>query len=72
MRRDLFREITAGIPKMGDHRQEQILLGRIPGMSDFTDPEHGVVTYVNVEHRWYLVYFERLGFSCGYKFDDAV
>ena len=35
-----------------------------------SDPEPCVVTYVNYQHRWYEVYFERLGFYCGYKFDD--
>ena len=71
MRRDLLREIDKDIPRVGDRRQESFYTRTTHGVYELSPPEPCTVIYVNLEHRWYSVYFERLGFACGYKFDDA-
>lgn len=58
------------IPQVGDRRMESFIVKDINAPYKLSDPEPCVVTYVNYQHRWYEVYFERLGFCCGYKFDD--
>ena len=68
MRRNLLREIDE-IPKVGERRMEQYIIFGAYGCS-LSAPEPCVVTYVNYRHRWYEVYFERLGYSCGYKFHE--
>lgn len=57
------------IPQVGDRRMEPFIGKGIYTPCKLSDPEPCVVTYVNDQHRWYEVYFERLGFCCGYKFD---
>ena len=58
------------LPKVGDHRIESFTLRTPHGAYIPSPPEPCIVTYVNYGHRWYEVYFERLGFCCGFKFDD--
>lgn len=58
------------IPQVGDRRMESFIRKGICTPCKLSDPEPCVVTYVNYQHRWYEVYFERLGFCCGYKFTE--
>ena len=58
------------LPKVGDRRLESFLIRTINGVYIPSPPEPCTVIYVNQRHRWYQVYFERLGFCCGFKFDD--
>ena len=58
------------VPQVGDRRMESFIRRDLYAPCKLSDPEPCVVTYVNYQHRWYEVYFERLGFYCGYKFDD--
>lgn len=58
------------IPSVGDRRFESFLVRTLHGAYVLSPPEPCVVTYVNRMHRWYEVRFERMGFCCGFKFDD--
>ena len=58
------------IPKVGDRLMASFTVKGDYTSCKLSDPEPCIVTYVNYQHRWYEVYFERFGFYCGYKFDD--
>ena len=58
------------IPQVGDRRMESFIVKDVNAQYKLSDLEPCVVTYVNYQHHWYEVYFERQGFCCGFKFDD--
>ena len=58
------------IPAVGDRRFESYLVRVTGGTYILSPPEACTVTYVNYQHRWYEVYFERVGLYCGFKFDE--
>ena len=57
------------IPQVGDRRMESFIRRGDYKNSEESNPEPCIVTEVNCAHRWYRVYFERLGFYGTYKFD---
>ena len=57
------------IPQVGDRRMESFIRRGDYKNSEESNPESCIVTEVNHTHRWYRVYFERLGFYGTYKFD---
>lgn len=59
------------VPQVGDRRMESFITRGDNTPCKLSNPEPCVVTYVNYQHRWYEVYFERFGFRSGYKFDDS-
>lgn len=58
------------IPQVGDRRIESFIRRGDYKNSEESNPEPCVVTEVHRAHRWYRVYFERLGFYGSYKFND--
>lgn len=58
------------IPQVGDRRMESFIRRGDYKNCEESNPEPCIVTEVHHAHRWYRVYFERLGFYASYKFDD--
>ena len=58
------------IPQVGDRRIESFIRRGNYKNSEASQLEPCVVTEIHHAHRWYRVYFERLGFYGTYKFDD--
>ena len=58
------------IPQVGDRRMESFIRRGNYKNSEASQPEPCVVTEIHHTHRWYRVYFERLGFYGACKFND--